>query len=36
MVKTQLKAFPSLVDVVDFFEELPEYDVGAMYTHTED
>lgn len=32
MVKTRIETFPELMDMVDFFEELPEYDV-AMYTH---
>lgn len=32
MVKTRIEVFPDIEDMVDFFEELPEYDV-AMYTH---
>jgi glutamyl-tRNA synthetase len=32
MVKTRIEVFPDIPDMVDFFEELPEYDV-AMYTH---
>ena len=32
MVKTRIETFPELMDMVDFFEELAEYDV-AMYTH---
>ena len=32
MVKTRIEVFPDIKDHVDFFEELPEYDV-AMYTH---
>lgn len=32
MVKTRIEVFPDIEDLVDFFEELPEYD-NAMYTH---
>ena len=32
MVKTRIEVFPDITDMVDFFRELPEYDV-AMYTH---
>ncbi len=32
MVKTRIEVFPDIAPMVDFFEELPEYDV-AMYTH---
>ncbi|MCM1552249.1 MAG: glutamate--tRNA ligase [Butyrivibrio sp.] len=32
MVKTRIEVFPDIAGHVDFFEELPEYDV-AMYTH---
>ena len=32
MVKTRIEIFPDIADHIDFFEELPEYDV-AMYTH---
>jgi len=32
MVKTRIEVFPDIAEHVDFFEELPEYDV-AMYTH---
>ncbi|MDD6208665.1 MAG: glutamate--tRNA ligase [Clostridiales bacterium] len=32
MVKTRIEIFPDIKEHVDFFEELPEYDV-AMYTH---
>ncbi len=32
MVKTRIEVFPDIVEMVDFFEELPEYD-AAMYTH---
>lgn len=32
MVKTRIEIFPDIRDMVDFFEELPEYDI-AMYTH---
>lgn len=32
MVKTRIEVFPDIEGQVDFFEELPEYDV-AMYTH---
>lgn len=32
MVKTRIEVFPDIAGMVDFFEELPEYDT-AMYTH---
>ena len=32
MVKTRIEIFPDIEPLIDFFEELPEYDV-AMYTH---
>ena len=32
MVKTRIEIFPDIKEHIDFFEELPEYDV-AMYTH---
>lgn len=32
MVKTRIEIFPDIKEMVDFFEELPEYDV-SMYTH---
>ena len=32
MVKTRIEIFPDIKEMVDFFEELPEYD-AAMYTH---
>ena len=32
MVQTRIEIFPDIMDHIDFFEELPEYDV-AMYTH---
>ena len=32
MVKTRIEIFPDIADHIDFFQELPEYDV-AMYTH---
>ena len=32
MVKTRIEVFPDITEMVDFFRELPEYDV-AMYTH---
>ena len=32
MVKTRIEVFPDILEHVDFFEELPEYDV-AMYAH---
>ncbi len=32
LVKTRIEVFPDIKDHIDFFEELPEYDV-AMYTH---
>ncbi len=32
LVKTRIEVFPDLKELVDFFEELPDYDI-AMYTH---
>ena len=32
MVQTRIEIFPDIKEHIDFFEELPEYDV-AMYTH---
>ena len=32
MVKTRIEVFPDIKDLIDFFEELPEYDIN-MYTH---
>lgn len=32
MVKTRIEVFPDIREHVDFFEEMPEYDV-SMYTH---
>ncbi len=32
MVKSRIETFPDIKEHIDFFEELPEYDV-AMYTH---
>jgi glutamyl-tRNA synthetase len=32
MVKTRIEIFPDIRELIDFFEELPEYDI-AMYTH---
>ena len=32
MVQTRIQIFPDIRDHIDFFEDLPEYDV-AMYTH---
>ena len=32
MVKTRIEVFPDIVELVDFFNELPEYDT-AMYVH---
>jgi glutamyl-tRNA synthetase len=32
MVKTRIEIFPDIKEQIDFFEEVPEYDV-AMYTH---
>ncbi|MCH5249434.1 MAG: glutamate--tRNA ligase [Lachnospiraceae bacterium] len=32
MVKTRIEVFPDIAEMVDFFEELPEYDI-EMYTH---
>ena len=32
MVKTRIEIFPDIAEQIDFFEEMPDYDV-AMYTH---
>ncbi len=32
MVKTRIEIFPDIKDHIDFFEEVPDYDI-AMYTH---
>ncbi len=32
LVKTRIEIFPDIAEHVDFFEELPDYDI-AMYTH---
>lgn len=32
MVKTRIEAFPEIVPLISFFNELPDYDI-AMYTH---
>ena len=32
MVQTRIEIFPDIKELIDFFEEVPEYDV-AMYTH---
>lgn len=32
MVKTRIEVFPDIKEHIDFFQELPEYDI-AMYTH---
>ena len=32
MVKTRIEVFPDIAEMVDFFEELPEYDI-EMYAH---
>lgn len=32
LVKTRIEVFPEISEKIDFFEELPDYDV-AMYTH---
>ena len=32
MIKTRIEIFPDIKDHIDFFEELPEYDI-SMYTH---
>ena len=32
LVKTRIEVFPDIDEKIDFFEELPEYDI-AMYTH---
>ena len=32
LVKTRIEVFPDIKEKIDFFDELPEYDI-AMYTH---
>ncbi|MCD8020960.1 MAG: glutamate--tRNA ligase [Clostridiales bacterium] len=32
LVKTRIEIFPDILDMVDFFQKVPEYDV-SMYTH---
>ena len=32
LVQSRIEIFPDIADHIDFFEELPEYDI-AMYTH---
>jgi glutamyl-tRNA synthetase len=32
MVKTRIEVYPDILEMVDFFEKLPEYDI-AMFTH---
>ena len=32
LVKTRIEVFPDIPEKIDFFQELPEYDI-AMYTH---
>lgn len=32
LVKTRIETFPDICDLIDFFEEVPEYDI-SMYTH---
>jgi glutamyl-tRNA synthetase len=32
LVKTRIEVFPDIAELVDFFEELPDYDI-AIYTH---
>ena len=32
LVKTRIEVFPDITEKIDFFEELPEYDI-SMYTH---
>jgi len=32
MVKTRIEVLPQIADHIDFFEELPQYDI-SMYTH---
>ncbi len=32
MVKTRIEIFPDIADLIDFFEEVPEYDI-SMYAH---
>ena len=32
MVKTRIEVFPDIADHIDFFEQVPEYDI-SMYTH---
>ena len=35
MVKTRIEIFPDIKELIDFFEEVPEYD-AAMYYAQED
>ena len=32
MVKTRIEVFPDIYELVDFFQEVPEYDT-SMYVH---
>lgn len=32
LVKTRIEVFPDIPDLIDFFQEVPEYDI-SMYTH---
>ncbi len=32
LVQSRIEVFPDVIDIVDFFQELPDYDI-AMYTH---
>ena len=32
MVKTRIELFPEIPEMIDFFEEMPDYDI-EMYTH---
>ena len=32
LVKTRIEVFPDITEKIDFFEELPDYDI-SMYTH---
>ena len=32
MVKTRIEVFPDILPLIDFFEELPDYDI-EMFTH---
>ena len=36
MVKTRIEVFPDIADHIDFFEELPEYDVCHVHTQEDE